>query len=381
MEYRKIGKTDMQAGVIGIGTEYLDNKPYEIVEEVIHAALENNINMMDLFMPGETVRKNIGLAMGSRRKDFIIQGHIGSTDIGQQYDICRDLDTCKRYFENLLTCLKTDYIDIGMLFYIDTEEDFNKIFDNGIVDYAKTLKKQGVVRALGASAHNPKTAKMIVETELLDLLMFSVNPAFDMMPEDLKVDTMLEDDYLKGAGGVEPARAELYALCEKMQVSITTMKTLGAGKLLSKEYTPFEQPLTIQQCIHYALQRPAVISTLIGYKSKSEVEEAIRYLTLPQSEKEYSHIIGGKRNNFKGSCVYCSHCQPCPAEIDIASVNKYLDIALLDESNIPPGTRSHYNTLAHHGSECIACGSCEERCPFDVPIIENMERAKQVFGV
>ena len=66
-------------------------------------------------------------------------------------------------------------------------------------------------------------------------------------------------------------------------------------------------------------------------------------------------------------------------DIDIASVNKYLDIAKLDEQNIPPSIRSHYASLSSKGSDCIACASCEERCPFGVPIIENMKKAKALF--
>jgi predicted aldo/keto reductase-like oxidoreductase len=61
-------------------------------------------------------------------------------------------------------------------------------------------------------------------------------------------------------------------------------------------------------------------------------------------------------------------------------VNKYLDIAKLDEKAIPPSIKQHYNSMEHHGSECISCGSCESRCPFSVPIIKNMEKAASVFG-
>ena len=53
MIYRELGNTGLQVSAIGIGTEYLDGKPYERVEEVIHAAAKAGINMMDLFMPGE----------------------------------------------------------------------------------------------------------------------------------------------------------------------------------------------------------------------------------------------------------------------------------------------------------------------------------------
>jgi predicted aldo/keto reductase-like oxidoreductase len=84
---------------------------------------------------------------------------------------------------------------------------------------------------------------------------------------------------------------------------------------------------------------------------------------------------------MKGNCVYCNHCLPCPAEINIAAVNKYLDIALLDEKNIPPSVMSHYRNLERRGSDCTACGSCEERCPFSVQVVQNMKKAQAILEV
>ena len=83
---------------------------------------------------------------------------------------------------------------------------------------------------------------------------------------------------------------------------------------------------------------------------------------------------------MQGSCVYCNHCQPCPMTIDIAAVNKYLDIARLDSAQIPPSVRQHYTSLATTGADCIACGECENRCPFGVPVMANMEEAARLFG-
>ncbi|NLB39507.1 MAG: aldo/keto reductase, partial [Clostridiales bacterium] len=150
MQYRDLGKTGKKASIIGFGAEYLDRKPYERVEEVINRVLEQGINMMDLFMPGSEVRRNIGQALGSRRKQIQIQGAIGSVDLKVQYDISRNLDTCKRFSESLLTQLKTDYIEFGMFFFMDTEEALRQIIDNGIVAYAQELKKQGVIHHIGA---------------------------------------------------------------------------------------------------------------------------------------------------------------------------------------------------------------------------------------
>ena len=381
MQYRPIGKTGMSAGIIGLGTEHLDNKPYAVVEEVIHAALEQGINMMDLFMPGDEVRSNIGKALAGNREKMMIQGHIGSTNLQEQYDMSRDLDVCKRYFEKLLTCLRTDYIDFGMLFFLDSDTDINAMFDNGIVAYAQELKRQGVVRVIGASAHNPATAKRIVESGVIDLLMFSINPAFDLMTGSSDIVGMLTGNFTDMVHSHDPARSELYRLCESKGVGISVMKTLGAGKLLSAEHTPFASPMTPAHCIHYALTRPAVVSTLVGCQSRQHVLDAVSYLTLSEEERDYAAIISSVKKDFRGSCVYCNHCLPCPSDINIAMVNKYLDIAVLDEDNVPPSIRQHYKELDSHGSDCIECGSCEERCPFGVPVTENMKRAAKVFGM
>lgn len=378
MEYRQIGRTGLQAGVVGLGCEHLDGKPYAVVEETIHAALDNGINLMDLFMPGEEVRSNIGRALAGRRDRMMIQGHICSVDLNQQYDISRDPAVCRRYFETLLRCLRTDYIDFGMLFFVDSAADYSAAFESDILEYAQDLKRRGVIRAIGASSHNPVTARRIVESGVVDLLMFSINPAFDMMPPDSELEKMI------GAPGelmtgMNPVRAELYRLCEQRGVGITVMKSLGAGKLISPEHTPFCKPLTVAQCIHYALTRPAVVSALVGCCSAAQVLEAVGYLELSDAERDYAPIVGSRRNDFKGNCVYCNHCRPCPAGIDIAAVNKYLDIAKLEESTIPPSIAQHYRALEHTASQCIGCGSCEKRCPFGVPVIENMKLAARLF--
>lgn len=384
MEYRRIGKTDMRASVIGLGTEHLDEKPYDVVEEVVNTALDNGVNILDVFMPGAEVRKNIGKALGSRRGDILIQGHLCSVDLNQQYDISRDLDTVKRYFDDLLTHLRTDYIDFGMLFFLDSPEDFDAVRDNGIVRYAEELKDNGVVRALGASSHNPAVAKNVVESGLIDLLMFSVNPAFDMMPETRDIETMLTGEMSTRVTTADPDRAALYRLCQSRQVAITTMKTYGAGKLLSAEHTPFVKPLTPEQCIHYALTRPGVVSVLPGCASRSEVLEAVGYLQAGDAEKDYAPVVAqfrdGSLGDFRGSCVYCNHCLPCPADINIAETNRYLDIALLTPDAIPPSVQHHYRALKKHGSDCFVCGNCEDRCPFAVPVIDNMKKAAALFG-
>lgn len=381
MRYRKLGKTGIEASIIGLGAEHLDGKNYEVVKVTIDAAMEYGMNMIDVFMPGSDIRQKIGKAIKGKRDKFIIQGHIGSTDINQQYDISRDLSLCKKYFENLLIDLDTDYIDFGMLFYIDSEESFNDVFNSDIVRYAEKLLADGIIRGIGASSHNPVIAKKVVETGIVELLMFSINPAFDMTPAEVDVIGFLMDDFDKNAMLVlDEKRQDLYRTCDKLDISITVMKTLGGGKLLSSKHTPFSKPLTVGQCIHYALTRPAVSSVLIGCQSRKQIEEATAYLTANPADLDYTEVIRNMNKDFKGSCVYCNHCLPCPVGIDIAAVTKYADIAAVDESAVNKGVGQHYRELSAHAADCIKCGSCEVKCPFSVPVIANMERAAAIFS-
>ena len=379
VEYRELGKTGKKVGMIGLGCEHLDRKSYHQVSETLDAALAAGVNILDVFMPGKEIRDNIAKALGNRRSQVMIQGHIGATDVKEQYDISRDMPTVQKYFEDLLRTFG-GYIDFGMLFFIDSDNDYKNVFETGFADYAARLKQQGHIGHIGFSSHNPETAIKAINTGLPEMMMFSINPAFDMLPSTEYIFDHFDNGFTPELlRGVDPRRAELYKLCTQKQIGITVMKTFGAGKLMSKEHSPFVRPMTVPQCIHYALSRPSVASVLPGCQTAAEVEDVMRYFECDDSQKDYSDVLGAVPNDFRGSCVYCSHCQPCPVEIDVAAVNKYLDIARLDTDNVPPSIRSHYHSMAHRGDECIACGNCEDRCPFGVPIIENMALAEKLM--
>lgn len=378
MRYREIGKTGKKAGIIGLGCEHLDGKPYEQVRDTIHTALNNGINYLDIFMPGKEIREDIARALGDRRRDVYIQASIGSTDINQQYDISRDLPTVKKYFEE---CLRIyGYIDFGMLFFIDSEDDFDKVFNGGIADYALRLKKKGDIHHIGFSSHKSNIAMQAIQTGIPEIMMFSINLAFDLAPPNSdSLDSLGKDWEGEELNKMDAERAALYTLCEQKGIGISVMKTLGAGKLISPKHTPFSKAMTVNQCIHYALSRPAVFSTLLGCENGNQVMDTLKYLNAKDYEKDYALFLDELNTDFAGKCVYCNHCLPCPSEIDIAMVNKYLDIARLDEKNIPASVYSHYRSLANGGDTCISCGSCETRCPFGVPVIENMGKAAELF--
>ena len=382
MRMRSLGRSGLMVSEVGLGGEHLQGKPYEVVKEVVDEALAQGINIMDIFMSEPEVRSNIGRALAGRREQMYLQGHIGSAWIDGQYTRTRDIPTAQAAFQDFLDRIGTDYVDIGMIHFVDTQEDFDAVFHGPFIEYACSLKEKGIIRALGMSSHNPVVALQAVRTGLLDVLMFSLNPAYDLLPKDTDVDALFQAETFQKDGllGVNPSRDTLYRTCEAMGVGITVMKGLGAGVLLDAKASPFRMALTPVQCIHYALTRPAVSSVLVGCRTAAQVQAAVAYEAAGDQDRDYSFLLSSSpAYSMTGQCMYCNHCLPCPAGIDIAQVNKYLDMAqTLGE--VPATVAAHYQALSARGGDCLACGACESRCPFQVKVMEKMQAAAQRFG-
>ena len=325
------------------------------------------------------MRSNIGAALEGQRERWIIQGHIGSTWQNGQYVRTRELGIVQEAFQDLLNRLRTDYIDLGMIHFVDEVAEFHKIMDGEFISYVKDLKQKGIIRHIGMSTHNPDVAKIAAQSGIVEMLLFSVNPAFDMLPASEDLNEYFKDEYAENIGGIAPERAELYQLCEQNGVGITVMKGYAGGRLFSAETSPFGVALTPIQCLHYALTRPAVASVMVGYDTTEHVDAAVAYETASEEEKDYASVLASApRHAYVGQCTYCGHCAPCPSGIDIAMVNKLYDLAKMQDT-VPATVRAHYEGLSAHAADCIKCGGCESRCPFGVHVIERMTAATELF--
>jgi len=383
MEYRKLGRTGIKVSAIGIGGEGFENKSYEDCEALIDCAIKEGISFIDIYNSNPEVRSNVGKALSKYpRSSFVIQGHLGSTWDNGQYRRTRDVNEVVNAYEDFLTRMQLDYVDVGMIHYVDDQKDFDNIFNGEIIKYAKELKAKGVIKSLGISTHNTEIAFRAVETGIIDVILFSINAAYDMLPATEDVNILFEESTFENRiyKGIDPKRDTLYQTCQNAGVALTVMKGYAAGVLLSDKQSPFEKALTPVQCLHYCLTRPAVASVMVGVSTTNQILAATAYVTASNKEKDYSEVLANApRRSFSGHCMYCGHCAPCSKKIDIASVNKYLDLACIQEE-VPETLKNHYDLLEHHASECIECGLCMKNCPFGVEIINKMKQAVTLFG-
>ncbi len=379
MKYRELGKTGLQVSEIGLGGEWLERHNTEEVKEVIDYCEQKGINILDCWMSEPKVRSNIGAAIEEHRAHWIIQGHIGSTWQNGQYVKTRKLPEVKAAFEDLLNRLRTDYIDLGMIHFVDEEAEFHSIMQGEFIEYVQELKKAGTIHHIGLSTHNPAVAKLAALGGVVEMILFSINPAFDMLPATEDLNNYFADEYDASLGGIAKERVELYQVCERENVGITVMKGYAGGRLFDAAASPFGVALTPVQCIHYALTRPAVASIMVGYDTNAHVDAAVAYETATEAEKDYASVLANApKHAYRGQCTYCGHCAPCPNKIDIAMVNKLYDLAVMQDE-VPASLKAHYNELTANAKDCVECGGCETRCPFGVNVIEKMQKAKELF--
>jgi len=387
MEYRKLGKSGLDIGVIGLGAEYLWDynqgrpAPLEIVTAVIDEALDNGVNYIDIPLPAPGVRKNLGIALKDKRHRVVIAGHLGAVIENRQYTPHRDRELCEQFFEDFLQRLQTDYVDVLILHCIDELADYDRVFNpEGLLGLAQRLQKEGKARLLGMSGHSVPVGLKAANSGYIDVLMFPVNPATDILPGDIRFEETWEPGTFDKLGTTEratsPTRQGLYHSCAAEGVAVVAMKPYAAGRLFNPE-NPSSIVLTPTQCISYALSQPGVTTLVPGCKNVDEMKAALAYLDAAEEEKDFSGIDANAMWKLRGACMYCNHCLPCPESIDIAVTTRITDTAGYGMDGV---ITSLYESLAVQASACTECGICTERCPFGVDVIANMKRAVELFS-
>ena len=154
------------------------------------------------------------------------------------------------------------------------------------------------------------------------------------------------------------------------------MKPFHGGQLLSDKTSPFKKALTKNQCIQYCLDRPGVLAVVPGVRGLNDLNELLKFTLSSAEERDYSLIGEFTPESAMGACVYCNHCQPCPAGIDIGIVNKYYDLSLAGDKM----AHNHYDKLTVKADACLSCGHCDRRCPFKVKQQSKMKKIAEYFG-
>lgn len=362
MEHRKLPHGHEMISVIGFGTSSIGESNEDEIVETVKNAIKNGINYFDLASGHAKTFQAFGKAIQGNRENIYLQIHFGANYQTGEYGWTTDLNKIKQSVEWQLKMLDTDYIDFGFIHCIDEDHDLKKMKEAGVIDYILSLKEKGIVKHIGLSSHTPSLVHQVLDMNVIDMLMFSINPAYDYKHGEYAI-------------GNTDERLKLYRRCEKEGVAISVMKAFSGGQLLDKDKSPFHEALTEIQCIQYALDKPAVITVLPGVRNQRDLQKILQYVEATDKEKDYSILGTFDAVEHLGNCVYCKHCHPCPQGLDISLINKYYDLSLLGDEL----AKDHYHHLEKKAKQCIQCGHCNNRCPFHVNQMGRMKDIYQYF--
>lgn len=363
MKYRINRRTGDRVSEIGLGSAYMCEARMDEAVRALRTAYDGGINYYDLGAGNSKAFMMWREALSDVRQNLFYQVHFGAEYTKGEYGWTLDLDTIKRSVDWMMNELGTDYIDYGMIHCQDEFTDWTTYQKNGVYDWLRSMQESGTVRHIGLSSHTPAVIERILDEAPVDMLLFSINPAYDYGHGEF------------ANGGVDE-RSAVYHRCERDGVGISVMKPFSGGQLLDAAQSPFKMALTPYQCIRYALDKPGVLTVLPGAQSVKEVKALLAYYDHPQEATDYSVIGSFAPIEAGGKCVYCNHCQPCPKGLDIALINKYYDLAQAGDTM----AEEHYQTLEKTALDCVRCCHCDRRCPFHVNQSERMHEIAEYFG-
>lgn len=364
MEYRLNRRTGDRISMLGFGTSSIPYTEEGEAVETLRMAYDAGINYFDLATAESNCFGLFGKALGDVRAKVMYQVHFGAQyAAGKSYGWTTKLDSVKKSVAWQLEQLGTDYIDYGFIHCLDERKDWDRYVKNGVLDWLTGMKSQGVVRHIGLSTHNPDTAEAILDTGLVDMLMFSINAGYDYSHGEF-------------ARGSAARRMALYRRCEAEGIGISVMKAFSGGQLLDAKTSPFGIALTPWQCLQYALDRPGVLTVLPGVRTRKDLQSVLGFLDASAEERDYSAISSLTPKDMEGVCVYCNHCKPCPAGLDVGLINKYHDLAKAGDAL----AADHYLTLDLKADACTGCGHCNSRCPFHVDQVSRMKEIAAYFA-
>lgn len=344
MEYRQLCRTGLDVGVIGLGIEHLEQTK-ETMDHVLGTAVDAGVNYVDFVYPELDYWEALGSVIRSHRSNLILACHWGS---GPRFD----LDFCQRTFDNILSCVGNDFVEVAIM-TMATDESRPEQWIQESLERLRRYQEWGQVGWIGASGHEPAGAMGLVGRGLLDVLMFGVN--------------MIE--------AREEDKRAVYEACARQGVGLVAMKPYFGGTLL---YVDGEATsITPAQCLAYVLSLP-VSTTVPGPKNVEELRATLHYLAATDQERDYDSAIANMHHDLAGHCVYCNHCLPCPQSIDIGQTILRVDFA---QAGVTDELSAWYDILEVRASECNECGVCMERCPFDVDVIAKMRRAVELFEI
>ena len=335
MNYKKLGKSNLNVSVIGFGGIPIQRITKNETVPIIQKAMELGINYIDTARGYTVSEEYIGNALkGIRDKWIVATKSMARTKDG----IIKDVDIS-------LNNLQTEYIDLYQIHNVKEMDTYKQVTsEDGALIGLLAAKKEGKIGHIGITAHSLDTLKVAIESNLFETIMYPYNI-------------------------VETQADELFKRAYEQNIGVIAMKPMAGGALDNGTLA-----------MRFILQNKNITSAIPGMASIREVEENVKAADniSPLTEDEIKQCSDITNKLGKNFCRRCGYCAPCPQGIDIPSC--FIMKSYYDNYDLKDWAEGRYKAMKSHAGNCRECGQCEKKCPYSLPIRKMLKEVKKTFS-
>ena len=334
MEYRILGKTGLKISRLGFGGIPIQKIDAAGTKKLMLALKDAGVNYIDTAR-GYTVSESyLGEALEGIREHFILATKSMSRD---KEAMAKDIDIS-------LQNLRTDYIDLYQV-HNPSVADIDKVTaPGGALEALLEAKAAGKIGHIGLTAHTVEVFEKALSCPWVETIMFPYNI-------------------------VESQGTKLMKKCTEKNVGFICMKPLAGGAI---------EDATL--ALRYILQNEDVTVVIPGMAEEKEISQNIAAACdrSPLTPEENAAIVNLRNTLGTEFCRRCNYCAPCTEGIPISAM--FLMEGYLSRYGLADWAKMRYNGMNKTASDCIGCGICENRCPYNLPIRKMLKRVAEKFG-
>ncbi len=331
----KLGKTDFQVNPLGFGGIPIQRISAEDAADLLEYSLKKGINFIDTARGYTDSEEKIGQILPKYRDQVIIATKAMS----------RDYTGMAQEIELSLKNLKVETIDLYQCHNVRSIELLDQILsEDGAYKALLEAKAQNKIKSIGITSHKTDVLIEAVKRDKFETVQVPFN--------------IIENEAAK----------ELFPLCKEKNIGVIVMKPVAGGAL--KDH--------VVASLKYILNHPVSV-VIPGMDYLSQVDQNLTAIHNPiltdEEAKALQTIADELGSEF---CRKCDYCAPCPQGIDIPT-NILLEV-YATRYNMPDWAKNRYQSMKINASKCIACGQCETKCPYELPIIKMLKNVDECLG-
>lgn len=332
MQYRILGKTGLKVSEIGFGGIPIQRTSMSEAEKVILKSLERGINFLDTARAYTDSEEKIGHTLAGSdipREELVIASK----------SMNRDKNGLKEDVNLSLRLLRTDYLDLYQIHNVSNEKQLKAVLrPGGALEGLKEAQREGKVRFIGLTSHLPSLAVKALGIENFDTIQFPFN--------------IVEQE----------ASGTLLPLARENNIGTIVMKPLCGGALTLKK-----------TALQYLLSFP-VSAVIPGMQSIDEVVENTSVSGLIPDKEALDKLRQEASELGNRFCRRCEYCLPCPEGVNISF--NFLMFGYWKRYGLQEWAQKRYDSQTIKASDCIGCGECEQKCPYNLPIREMLKECR-----